>query len=87
MVYVETIEHEAELRHKNEMLKLEAEMKARAKSERENKDIHLEQIRVRAAEQRKTILESIQLVISLVLTLEHVYFKADFSEFLLTLGN
>lgn len=55
-----TIEHEAELRHKNEMLKLEAEMKARAKSERENKDIHLEQIRVRAAEQRKTILESIQ---------------------------
>lgn len=62
-------------------------MKARAKSERENKDIHLEQIRVRAAEQRKTILESIQLVISLVLTLEHVYFKADFSEFLLTLGN
>lgn len=76
MVYVETIEHEAELRHKNEMLKLEAETKARAKSERENKDIHLEQIRVRAAEQRKTILESIQLVISLVLTHEHVYFKS-----------
>lgn len=58
----ETIEHEAELRHKNEMLRVEAETKARAKSERENKDIHLEKIRVKAAEQRKTILESITYV-------------------------
>ena len=54
------MEQEAELRHKNEMLKVEAEMKARGRVERENKDITLEQIRVTAAERRKTILESIQ---------------------------
>ena len=60
--YSETVEHEAELRHKNEMARVEAEMTARAKTERENKDITLEQIRVKAAERRKTILESITYV-------------------------
>ncbi len=56
----ETVEHEAELRHKNEMLRLEAELKGRAKVDRENRDINLEKIRVEAAERRKTVLESIQ---------------------------
>ena len=44
------------------MLRVEAETKARSKMERENKDINLEKIRVKAAERRKTTLESIQSV-------------------------
>jgi len=55
-----TIEHEAELRHKNEMLKLDAELRGRAKIERENQDLTLEQIRLRAREQRQTVMESIK---------------------------
>ena len=54
------MEYEAELRFKNDMKRVEAEMKAKAKVERENRDISLEQIRVKAAERRKTVLESIQ---------------------------
>jgi ATPase family AAA domain-containing protein 3A/B len=54
------MEQEADLRHKNDMKRIEAEMKAKAVVERENKDITLEQIRLKAAERRKTILESIQ---------------------------
>ncbi|ELT95487.1 hypothetical protein CAPTEDRAFT_220985 [Capitella teleta] len=57
---LKTMEHEAELRHKNDMKRIEAEMKAKAVIERENKDITMEQIRLKAAERRKTILESIQ---------------------------
>lgn len=49
-----------EMRAKLEMKKLEAEMAAKAKADRENQDLTLEQIRVRAAEQRVTILESIK---------------------------
>jgi ATPase family AAA domain-containing protein 3A/B len=55
----ETIEHEAALRHKHELQKIEAETRARGQIERENKDINLEQIRLKAEERRKTILESI----------------------------
>lgn len=55
-----TIEHEMELRHKNEMKKLEAEVKAKAKIDRENQDLNLEQIRVKASEKRVTVLESIK---------------------------
>uniref|UniRef100_A0A3Q2YN93 ATPase family AAA domain containing 3A n=1 Tax=Hippocampus comes TaxID=109280 RepID=A0A3Q2YN93_HIPCM len=55
-----TIEHEMELRHKNEMLRIEAESKARARVERENADIIREQIRLKAAEHRQTVLESIK---------------------------
>ncbi|CAB1432054.1 unnamed protein product [Pleuronectes platessa] len=55
-----TIEHEMELRHKNELLRIEAESKARARVERENADIIREQIRLRAAEHRQTVLESIK---------------------------
>ncbi|XP_018417862.1 PREDICTED: ATPase family AAA domain-containing protein 3A isoform X2 [Nanorana parkeri] len=54
-----TVEHEMELRHKNEMLRIEAEARARAKVERENADIIREQIRLKAAEHRQTVLESI----------------------------
>jgi ATPase family AAA domain-containing protein 3A/B len=55
-----TIEHESELRRKDDIMRVEAEAKARAHAERENKDIILEKIRVKAAERRKTLLESIQ---------------------------
>ncbi|XP_031422202.1 ATPase family AAA domain-containing protein 3-A-like isoform X4 [Clupea harengus] len=55
-----TIEHEMDLRHKNEMLRVDAEAKARANVERENADIIREQIRLKAAEHRQTVLESIR---------------------------
>ncbi|MEE6483948.1 hypothetical protein FKM82_013697 [Ascaphus truei] len=55
-----TVEHEMELRHKNEMLRIEAEARARAKVERENADIIREQIRLKAVEHRQTVLESIK---------------------------
>lgn len=54
-----TIEHEMNLRSKAEQEKVRAKMKARGELERENHDIIMEQIRVKAAENRKTILESI----------------------------
>ncbi|XP_057318403.1 ATPase family AAA domain-containing protein 3A homolog [Microplitis mediator] len=55
-----TIEHEMDLRHKNEMRKLEAELKAKAKVDRENQDLNLEKIRLKASEHRVTVLESIK---------------------------
>ncbi|CAK9796885.1 ATPase family AAA domain-containing protein 3-B [Anthophora plagiata] len=55
-----TIEHEMNLRHKNEMKKLEAKIKAQAKIDRENQDLNLERIRVEASEKRVTVLESIK---------------------------
>uniref|UniRef100_A0A8C7IK79 ATPase family AAA domain containing 3A n=1 Tax=Oncorhynchus kisutch TaxID=8019 RepID=A0A8C7IK79_ONCKI len=55
-----TIEHEMALRHKNELLRVEAESAARAKVERENADLIREQIRLKAAEHRQTVLESIR---------------------------
>lgn len=51
-----------ELQHKNEMLRVEAEARARAKAERENADIIREQIRLKAAEHRQTVLESLKYV-------------------------
>lgn len=55
-----TVEHEMELRHKNEMKRVEAELQAKAKVDRENQDLTLEQIRLKAAENRVTVLESIK---------------------------
>ncbi|XP_011495680.1 PREDICTED: ATPase family AAA domain-containing protein 3 [Ceratosolen solmsi marchali] len=55
-----TVEHEMELRHRNEMRKLDAEMKARAKVDRENQDLNLEKIKLKASEHRVTVLESIK---------------------------
>lgn len=55
-----TIEHEMDLRHKNEMKRVEAELKAKAKVDRENRDLTLEQIRLKATEHRVTVLESIK---------------------------
>ncbi|XP_029292352.1 ATPase family AAA domain-containing protein 3-like [Cottoperca gobio] len=57
-----TIEHEMDLRRKNDLLRVEAEAKARAHVERENADLIREQIRLKAAEHRQTVLESIKTV-------------------------
>lgn len=54
-----TIEHELETRHKYDMKRLEAEMHSKGVMERENQDLTLEQIRVRAAEDRETTLKSL----------------------------
>ena len=55
-----TIEQEAELKHQYDMKKLQAELKGKAQVERENREIYLEQIKLKAAEQRQTVLESIK---------------------------
>ncbi|XP_042889372.1 ATPase family AAA domain-containing protein 3-A-like [Penaeus japonicus] len=53
-----TIEHELEQRHKYDLKRIDAEMTSKAKVDRENQDLTLEQIRVRAAEDRETTLKS-----------------------------
>merc|ERR1719447_1498795 len=54
-----TLEHEMELRSKADTKRIEAEMVAKAKVERENQDLYLEQIRLRAKEHRSTVMEGI----------------------------
>jgi len=54
-----TLEHEMELRAKADTKRIEAEMHARAKVERENQDLTLEQIRLKAKEHRNTVMEGI----------------------------
>lgn len=58
----QTIEHEIEMKEKNRLKLLEHEMRVKAKVDRENRDINLEQIRLKAQEQRTTILEGIKWV-------------------------
>ncbi|CAH1395391.1 unnamed protein product [Nezara viridula] len=55
-----TIEREMELRSQVDKNRLEAEMLAKAKADRENQDLYLERLRVKAAENRITVLESIR---------------------------
>jgi ATPase family AAA domain-containing protein 3A/B len=57
--FVATIEQELALKHKYDMDRVQAETKARAQAERENRDIHMEQLRANAQERRQTIIESI----------------------------
>ena len=54
-----TLEHEMELRAKADMKRIEAETAARAKVERENQDLYLEQIRLKAKEHRSTVMDGI----------------------------
>ncbi|KAK3736546.1 hypothetical protein RRG08_051538 [Elysia crispata] len=61
-----TMEKEAEIRHKHDMMRIEAEMRGRAKVDRENKDIMKEQIKLKAEEDRKTRLESITTIGSVI---------------------
>ena len=55
-----TMEYQAELNHKNDMKRIEAELRGKAQIDRENQDILKEQIRLKAQEDRKTRLESIK---------------------------
>ncbi|CAJ0576559.1 unnamed protein product, partial [Mesorhabditis spiculigera] len=55
-----TIEHELALKHKYELEKIDAEVHAKAKAARENRDVNLEQLRVHEEENRKTIMEKIK---------------------------
>ena len=49
-----------DLRNKYEMARIEAETKSKSIFERENQDLYLGQIRAKASEHRKTVLESIK---------------------------
>lgn len=80
-----TIEHEMELRHKNEMKRVEAELRAKAKVDRENQDLTLEQIRLKAAENRVTVLESIKTAGSVLGTGAHA-FLADWDKIIAAAG-
>ena len=55
-----SIEYAEQVRHQYEMKRLEAELKGKAQIERENREIYLEQIKLKAEEQRKTVMESIK---------------------------
>ncbi|XP_055946210.1 ATPase family AAA domain-containing protein 3-B-like [Argiope bruennichi] len=55
-----TLEREMEIRNQTDMKRIEAEMRAKAKVDRENQDLYLEQIRLKASESRVTVLESIK---------------------------
>ena len=48
-----------EMRAQADLKRIEAETVARAKIERENQDLYLEQIRLKAKESRNTIMEGI----------------------------
>ncbi|XP_066296336.1 ATPase family AAA domain-containing protein 3-like isoform X2 [Branchiostoma lanceolatum] len=55
-----TMEYEAQLRLQNDMKRIEAETTAKAKADRENQDLNLEQIRLKASEHRTTVMEGIK---------------------------
>lgn len=54
-----TLEHEMEMRAKADEKKIAAETQAKARIERENQDLYLEQIRLKAKEHRGTVMEGI----------------------------
>jgi ATPase family AAA domain-containing protein 3A/B len=43
----QTLEYEMDLRNKSDMKRIEAEMRAKGKVDRENQDLYLEQIRLK----------------------------------------
>ncbi|WAR14656.1 ATD3B-like protein [Mya arenaria] len=55
-----TMDYQAELNHKNDMKRIEAELRGKAQVERENADLIREKIRLKAQENRQTRLESIK---------------------------
>merc|ERR1712223_2260209 len=55
-----TLEQEMEMRAQADMKRIEAETTAKAKIERENQDLYLEQIRLKAKESRSTTMEGIR---------------------------
>lgn len=59
-ILIATIEHEIEMKSKLDAKKSEAKALARAKAERENHDLTMEQLKLKASEHRQTVLESIK---------------------------
>lgn len=55
-----TIDHELQTRHKYDLERIEAEVRAKAKAARENRDVNLELMRAEQEEYRKTIVERIR---------------------------
>ncbi|KAI6179304.1 hypothetical protein M3Y98_00596000 [Aphelenchoides besseyi] len=55
-----TIEHELQLRHKYDLERIQAEVHAKAKAARENRDVNLEMMKASEEEHRKTIIEQIR---------------------------
>ncbi|XP_017490005.1 PREDICTED: ATPase family AAA domain-containing protein 3-like, partial [Rhagoletis zephyria] len=55
----DTLAQELDLRAKADAKRIEAEIRGQAKVERENRDIRLEQLKAKAAEERTTMLEAI----------------------------
>ncbi|KAF1586614.1 UNVERIFIED_CONTAM: ATPase family AAA domain-containing protein 3, partial [Eudyptes robustus] len=56
----QTIEHELQLRHKLDLERIQAEVQAKAKAARENRDVNLEMMKASEEEHRKTIVEQIK---------------------------
>ncbi|KAK0395748.1 hypothetical protein QR680_001411 [Steinernema hermaphroditum] len=55
-----TIEHELALKHKYDLEKVDAQIKAQANAARKNRDVNLEQLRAHEEERRKTVIEQIK---------------------------
>ena len=55
----QTLEKEMDIRAKADAKRIEAEFKGKAAAERENRDIRLEQLKLKASEDRTTLLEAI----------------------------
>ncbi|CDW54409.1 DUF3523 and AAA domain containing protein [Trichuris trichiura] len=55
-----TLEHEMQLKHKYELEKVREQAKAKVAAERENRDVYLEQLKLKESERRITVLESIK---------------------------
>jgi len=55
-----TIEHELQLRHKYDLERIEAEVRAKTKAARENRDVNLEMTKASEEESRKTMVERIR---------------------------
>lgn len=59
-IFLATIEHELQLRHKFDLERIQAEVKAKAKAARENRDVNLELMKASEEEHRKTVIEQIK---------------------------
>ncbi|KAL3075592.1 hypothetical protein niasHT_034959 [Heterodera trifolii] len=55
-----TIEHELSLRHKYDLERIDADVRAKARAARENRDVNLEMMRASEEERRKTVTEQIR---------------------------
>lgn len=55
-----TIDHELQVRHKYDLERIQAEVKAKAIAARENRDVNLELMKASQEEHRKTVIEQIK---------------------------